>query len=580
MGVRVAAVVDARHDVPPMLAARAEAVGARLLSGGSVRTTHGRQGLRMVQAVDAAGRAASFAAADSGFPGQLPMLPRAEDEPSRLAAVFLVPGQRGKAFVDFQHDVAASDIALAEREGFRSVEHTKRYTTLGMATDQGKTANVLGLAILAESSGRSIAQTGTTMFRPPDTPVAIGAIAGAHVGQALRPFRHAPTHEWSPAQGAPFAATGLWLRAQWYARPGEPAWRDSVDREVLTVRRSVGFCDVSTLGKIEVVGPDAATLLDFVYTGTMSALAVGRMRYGVTLREDGFVLDDGTCARLAPDRFVLTTTTRNAARVLQHLEFCHQVLRPELDVALLSVTDRRAHVAIAGPRSRDVVSVLLDASELAGNAALPFMGLVESTVCGGVPARLYRVSFSGERAYELAVPADYGDALMEAIAEHGKPFGITPYGTEALGVLRIEKGHPASNELNGQTTPRDLGLEGLLAKRKDFIGRALLNRPTLTNPVRPNLVGIRPVERSATLGGGAHFLALDAKPTIANDLGRVTSVAFSPSLDHMIGLGLLADGKARIRSTVRAYDPVRSGDVIGEVCPACFIDPEGERLRG
>jgi methylglutamate dehydrogenase subunit C len=522
-----------------------------------------------------------LAAADAaGFPGQLPVLPRAEDEPSAVTALFHISGSRGKAFVDFQHDVAASDIALAEREGYRSVEHTKRYTTLGMATDQGKTANVVGLAILAERTGRTIEETGTTMFRPPYTPVAVGALVGAHTGMEMRPTRYTPTHDWSAANGASFVETGAWQRAQWYCRPGEAGWRDSVDREVLTVRQAVGFCDVSTLGKIEVVGPDAAALLDFVYTNTMSALAVGRMRYGLMLREDGFVLDDGTCARLAADRFMLTTTTANAARVLQHMEFCHQVLRPELDVGLLSVTDRWAQVAIAGPKSRQVVQALLDMPDAATDAALPFMAHAAPTVCGGVEARLYRVSFSGELAYELAVPADYGSALMQAIAERGEPFGIAAYGTEALGVLRIEKGHPAGNELNGQTTARDLAMTGLLAKRKDYVGRALQGRPALVDPARPVLVGIRPVERGAALRGGAHFLAPGAAAAIGNDLGHVTSVAFSPSLGHMIGLGLLADGKARIGSVVRAYDPVRNGDTEVEVCSPSFIDPEGARLRG
>ena len=647
-GIAVAAIVDARRDVPAALAARAKAAGARLLAGGAIRTTQGGKGIRVVEAVDAGGQDVLFAAdllavsggwnptvaltchqggrpvwnteklaflpgtpppgmtvagaadgrfglheclrtgaqaglkaaEDCGFPGQLPVLPRADDEPSAVTALFHVAGGRGKAFVDFQHDVAASDIALAEREGFRSVEHTKRYTTLGMATDQGKTANVVGLAILAERTGRTIAETGTTMFRPPYTPVSLGALAGAHVGRDLRPTRLAPTHDWSARSGASFVESGAWLRPEWYAHAGEAGWRDSVDREVLAVRDNVGFCDVSTLGKIEVVGPDAAALLDFVYTNTMSALAVGKMRYGLMLREDGFVFDDGTCARLGAARFMLTTTTANAARVLQHMEFCHQVLRPALDVGLLSVTDRWAQVAIAGPRSRDMLALLLDDPGAVAEAALPFMAHAALSLCGGVPARLYRVSFSGERAYELAVPADHGDALMAAIAERGAPLGITPYGTEALGVLRIEKGHPAGNELNGQTTARDLGLGGLLAKRKDYVGRALQNRPALTDPARPVLVGIRPVDRTATLRGGAHFLADGAAAAIANDLGHVTSVAFSPSLGHMIGLGLLADGHARIGSTVRAYDPVRNGDVAVEVCAPCFVDPEGARLRG
>lgn len=533
----------------------------------------------LAECVTTGARAGLDAADSAGFQGQSPVLPRAEDEPREIMPFFHVPGRHGKAFVDFQHDITDKDIELAAREGFRSVEHTKRYTTMGMATDQGKTANLVGLAILAASTGRGISETGTTMFRPPYTPVAIGAIAGAHTGTALRPARRSPTHAWSQAHGASFVETGLWLRAQWYARTDEAGWRDSVDREVRTVRSAVGFCDVSTLGKIEVTGPDAAALLDFIYTGTMSRLTIGRVRYGLMLREDGLVFDDGTCARFAGDRFMLTSTTANAPRVLQHMEFCHQVLRPALDVAMTSVTDRWAQVAIAGPRSREVVEALADPPFDASNTAFPFMAAAELTVCGGVTARLYRVSFSGELAYELAVPAGYGDALMERIAEVGAPFGIAPYGTEALSVLRVEKGHPAGAELNGQTTARDLGMNGLLKKHQDFIGRAMTERPALTDPLRPVLVGFRPVDRAVTISAGAHFLACDAEARIENDLGHMTSAAFSPTLGHMIGLGFLADGQSRIGHRVRAYDPVRNRDTDVEVCRPCFVDPAGERLR-
>jgi sarcosine oxidase subunit alpha len=524
-------------------------------------------------------REGAAAARDCGFAASEPVPPRAEDAPASLAPLFHVGGARGKAFVDFQHDVTDADVALAHREGFRSVEHLKRYTTLGMATDQGKTANVAGLAVMAEIAGRSIPGTGTTVFRPPWTPVAIGAIAGQHRGRDYRPARHTPMCAWAEEQGAIFVEAGPWYRAQWYPRPGETDWLAGVNREVASVRGAIGVCDVSTLGKIEVVGPDAGALLDLVYANTISSLPVGRLRYGLMLREDGFVLDDGTVARLAPDRFFVTTTTANAGRVLQHMEFCHQVLRPELDLSLLSVTDAWAQVSIAGPRARELVAAVIDAGFDVSNEAFPHMACAELRV-GGIPARLYRLSFSGELAYELGVPADYGDALMRRIMRAGAPLGVAPYGTEALAVLRIEKGHPAGGELNGQTTARDLGLGRLVSTRKDCIGRALSQRPALTDPARPVLVGLKPVDRGRRLRAGAHLLPPSAEPRTENDEGHVTSACFSPTLGHSIALGLLARGAERMGQRVRVFDPVRDGDLEAEVCPPCFVDPEGARTRG
>jgi sarcosine oxidase subunit alpha len=518
------------------------------------------------------------AAADRGFTGQPIQLPRAEDEPSAVGAFFHVADGRGKAFVDFQHDVTTADIQQAAQEGFRAAEHAKRYTTLGMATDQGKVGNVVGLAVLADATGRTIPETGVTVFRPPFTPVAIGAIAGAHTGEELKPSRLTPLQDWAAENGASFFEVGPWHRAQWYARPGEAGWRDSVDREAATVRSAVGVCDVSTLGKIEVIGPGAAALLDLVYANTMSTLAVGRVRYGLMLREDGFVFDDGVCARLGPERFFVTTTTANAGRVMQHMEFCHQALRPELDLHMLSVTDAWAQVSIAGPRSRELVEAVVDGFDLS-NAAFPHMSVAEVTVCGGVPARLYRLSFSGELAYELGVPPDLGEAVVRRLMAAGAPLGVAPYGTEALGVLRIEKGHPAGAELNGQTTAGDLGLSGLLSTKKDFIGRAMARRPGLADPLRPALVGLKPVDGVSKLSAGAHFLDLGAAADISNDLGWLTSACWSPALGSPIGLGFLARGRERIGGRVRAYDPVRNGDVEVEVCSPIFVDPEGMRTR-
>lgn len=526
------------------------------------------------------GLAAGVAAArDCGFSPVQEQAPRAEDEPRDGIALFHVPARGNKAFVDLQNDVTADDIALAHREGYRAVEHLKRYTTLGMATDQGKTSGVPGIAIMAELTGRGIDGTGTTTFRPPWTPVTIGALAGPHRGRDFRPTRRTPTHAWAAAHGATFVEVGPWLRAQWYARPGETRWQDTVAREVRAVREAVGVCDVSTLGKIEVVGPDAATFLDFVYANTISTLRVGRVRYGLMLREDGFVLDDGTVARLAGDRFFITTTTANAGRVMQHLEHAHQVLRPELDLAMLSVTDAWAQLSIAGPRSRELLAALLDAGTDVSDGALPHMAVTRGSA-GGVPVRLYRLSFSGERAYEIGIPPDYGTALMERIMAVGAPFGITPYGTEALGALRIEKGHPAGGELNGHTTAADLGLARLVSTRKDCIGARMARRPALADPDRPALVGLKPRDGRSAIRAGSHLLSPGAAETTDNGEGYVTSACVSPTLGHPIALALLRRGPARIGETVRVHDPLRGGDTLAEVCAPVFVDPEGGRTRG
>ncbi len=522
--------------------------------------------------------AGAMAAVKCGYPMATIALPRANEEPAEIAPLWHVKESRAKAFVDFQNDVTVSDIALADREGFSAVEHLKRYTTLGMATDQGKIANVSGLAILAELSGRSIPEVGTTSYRPPYVPVSIGAIAGHHRGRDFRPIRLTPSHQWATEQGAAFIESGAWLRAQYYPRAGEKDWLDTVNREVTTTRGSVGVCDVSTFGKIEIEGADAAVFLDRVCANTFSTLAVGKARYALLLREDGFVQDDGTVARLAPERFVMMSTTANAVRTMQHLEFCHQVLWPSLDVQLASVSEQWAQFAIAGPRSRDVLRKLIDEKHDVADKTLPHLGARE-VAAGGIGARLYRLSFSGELAYELAVPARYGDALIRAMMAAGEEFGITPYGTEALGVMRVEKGHVSGNEINGQLTARDLGLARLVSAKKDCIGRVMAQRPALLTEERPALAGFRPVDRRARLRAGAHFLPVGAVATIGNDQGYMTSVAFSPMLGHWVGLGVIAYGRQRIGERVRAYDPVRNGDIEVEICNPVFFDAEGARLH-
>jgi methylglutamate dehydrogenase subunit C len=522
------------------------------------------------------------AAADAGFKAATSPLPRVDDESCAITPMWHVGGRHGndsKAFVDFQNDVTAADIGLAAREGFRSVEHLKRYTTLGMATDQGKTSNVNGLAIMAALTGQTIAATGTTSYRPPHTPVAIGAIAGRHRGAEFRPLRLTPSHQWAEEQNAVFVETGPWLRAQYFPRPGEASWFDTVRREVQTVRASVGFCDVSTLGKIDVHGPDAGIFLDRLYINTFSTLPVGRARYGVMLREDGIAFDDGTTSRLADDRYFMTTTTANAGRVFQHMQFCHQVLWPDLDVQFVSATDEWAQYSIAGPRSRETLQKLIDPPFRIANADFPYMGVAECTLCGGTPARLYRLSFSGELAYEVGVPTRYGDAMARALMQAGEAFGIAPYGTEALGVMRIEKGHVAGNEIDGRTTADDLGLGRMMSTKKDFIGRVMSARPGLRDPARPKLVGLRARDQQRRLHAGAHLLPTGAAYTADNDQGVITSVAYSPELSRWVGLAFLTHGPERIGESVMMVDFMRDEFHEVEICAPVFVDPKGERLR-
>ena len=524
-------------------------------------------------------RAGGEAVSECGFTRRAVNLPQVDEEYTNVTPLWRVKGAKGKAFVDFQNDVTDKDIELSQREGFSAVEHLKRYTTLGMATDQGKTANVNGLAIMAELTQQTIAQTGTTRFRPPFTPVAIGALAGRHRGKDLKPARLLPSHAFAREQGAVDLEAGLWMRPAYFPRPGEPTWLEAANREVLCVRSGVGVCDVSSLGKIDVQGPDAGAFLDLLYCNTFSTLPVGKARYGLMLREDGFVFDDGTTSRLGPEQFLMTTTTANAARVMQHMDFCHQALWPELDAQFVSVTEQWAQYSIAGPRARDVARALVDAQHDISNEAFPYMAAGEFTALGGLPARLYRISFSGELAYEIGMPARFGDALIRAIMQAGAAHGVTPYGIEALTILRIEKGHVGGNELNGQTTARDVGLGRMMSARKDFIGRVMASRPVLVAPERPVLVGFKAVNPMNPVGSGAHFLSVGAAATAANDEGRTTSVCWSPVLKQTIGMGLLKNGAARMGERVRAFDPLRKRDTLVEICSPVFIDPEGARLR-
>jgi len=525
--------------------------------------------------------AASTIAADLGFTNHSPGdAVTASDEAANVSPFWEVKQSRARAFVDLQNDVTTKDVRQSHQEGFRSVEHLKRYTTLGMATDQGKTANVLGLAVLADASGKAIAETGTTIFRPPYSPVPIGALAGRSRGKNFRPTRLTPSHKWAQTEGAVFVETGAWLRAQWYPRNGETHWRDSVDREVEQTRRAVGVCDVTTLGKIDIQGRDATEFINRVYANGFAKLAVGKVRYGLMLREDGMIMDDGTTARLGEHHYLMTTTTANAVGVFRHLEFCRQCLWPELDVHLISVTEQWAQFSVAGPNSRELLTQVVDDNVDLTNEAFPFMACSEITICSGIQARLFRISFSGELAYEIAVPARYGNSLMDVLMQAGGPLDVVAYGTEALGVMRVEKGHAAGNELSGQTTARDLGLGRMVSTQKDSIGAVLSRRPELNRDDGYALVGFRPVDLTQSLSGGAHFVAQDDAPTMKNDQGYMTSVAFSPTLGHSIGLGLIKRGNERMGEIVQAVSPLKSQAVDVEIVSAYFVDPEGERLRG
>lgn len=526
------------------------------------------------------GEKASIVALEQlGLSGSALDLPQTEDAPVRVSAFWHVGEGKGRAWLDQQNDVTVKDVKLAHQENFTSVEHLKRYTTLGMATDQGKTSNMGGLAIMAELAGKSIPEVGTTIFRPPYTPVAMGTLAGRSVGMQFHPVRETPSHKWAAEQGAVFVEVGNWLRAQWFPRPNEDHWLQTVNREVIATRESVGICDVTTLGKIDVQGANAAEFLNKIYANAFAKLPVGKVRYGLMLREDGIAYDDGTAARLADDHFVVTTTTANAVLAYRNMEFARQCLWPDLDVQLISTTEAWAQFAVAGPNSRRLLQKIVDPEFDISNEAFPFMACGEITVCGGCRARLFRISFSGELAYEIAVPARYGDALVRKMMEAGEEFDVTPYGTEALGVMRIEKGHAAGNELNGTTTALNLGLGRMVSKKKDCIGNTLSEREGLNTSDALNLVGFRPVDYGGKIPAGSHLMNATGPVNAGMDQGYITSAAHSPILGHSIAIGFLKDGFNRSGEVLRAVNPLENTELRVEVVSAHFVDPEGERLR-
>ncbi len=493
------------------------------------------------------------------------------------AAAGAGPETTVKAFVDYQNDVTAKDIRLAVREGMQSIEHVKRFTTNGMASDQGKTSNIHGLAIAAEALNRDMPQVGLTTFRAPYTPVTFGSIVHHGRGKLFDPTRRTPMHGWEEEHGAVFEDVGQWKRAWYYPRAGEDM-HAAVNRECRTVREAAGLFDASTLGKIEVVGPDAAEFLNRLYTNGWTKLKPGRCKYGIMLREDGFIYDDGVIARLAEDRFHVTTTTGGAPRVLNHMEDYLQTEFPELDVWLTSTSEQWAVVAVQGPKAREIIEPLVEGIDLK-NEAMPHMSAREGRICG-VPTRLFRVSFTGEAGYEINVPADYGRAVWEAVWQRAEPLGACVYGTETMHVLRAEKGFIiVGQDTDGTVTPQDAGLSWAIAKSKpDFVGIRGLQRTDLTADGRKQLVGLKTKDPKTVLEEGAQIVADPNEAIPMSMIGHVTSSYWSENCGHSIAMALIADGRSRMGETLYVPMPDRTIEV--EITGTVFVDENGERVNG
>ena len=483
---------------------------------------------------------------------------------------------KAKRFVDFQNDVSVTDIEIALREGYRSIEHVKRYTTLGMATDQGRTSNLNGLQLVSNIENKIVPEVGHTTFRPPFTPVTIGTIVGREVGKHFMPTRLTPMHNWHIKNNAVFVDAGAWKRPRYY-KIGNETMLEAATREAKNVRDKVGICDVTTLGKIDVKGPDAAEFLNRVYTNAWMKLPVGKARYGVMLREDGIVMDDGTTTRISEHHYHMTTTTAQAANVLSHLEYYLQIVWPELNVNVVSTTEQWAGAALAGPKSRDVLAKLFPNIDVS-NESLPFMGYVEGDLFG-VPARIFRISFSGELAYEINVQSDYGLFMWEKMMDIGKEFGIQPYGTEALSTLRIEMGHVAGPELDGRTIPYDVSLDGMVSKKKDFIGKRSLSKIAFNEANRQKIVGLVPIDRKTSIPEGSH-LVVDKNAKLPNPkLGHVSSSCWSVENNNPFSLAIVKDGKNMIGKKLFAVSPLKNKSIEVEVISSHYVDHEGKRVR-
>ena len=618
-GVKVAAIVDIRAAVAPELIARADALGIPVKLSSAITDVRGGKAVSAarVTRIDDAGKGgdSQTIACDAvlmagGWTPSIHLWSHSKgtitwcddlgafvpDQPSEnctsigACAGDLRQGSglnlaalptdcdpaRIKAFVDFQNDVCARDIRLAVREGFRSIEHVKRYTTTGMATDQGKTSNINGMGIAAEMLNRPAIALGLTTFRPPYTPQTFGALAGHHKGELFQPVRKTSIDAWAVEHGAVFENVAHWRRARYFPLVGEDM-AAATRRECRAVRGALGIFDASTLGKIEVVGPDAAEFLNRMYTNPWKALEPGRCRYGLLLKEDGFIVDDGVSARLAPDRFHLTTTTGGAARVLNMMEDYLQTEWPDLQVWLTSTTEQWAVIALNGPNARQVLSGLVDDIDLSADA-FPHMAIREGHICG-VPTRLFRVSFTGELGFEVNVPAAYGRALWEKLIAAGAELGITPYGTETMHILRAEKGFIiVGQDTDGTVTPHDAGLGWAVGKKKpDFVGKRSLARADLIAAGRKQLVGLLTEDPSEVLEEGAQIVFDPAQAIPMTMVGHVTSSYWSEAQGRSIALALIAGGCERMGETVHLPMPGKVHRAV--ICNPVFYDPEGARLN-
>ena len=481
-----------------------------------------------------------------------------------------------KKFVDMQHDVTSDDVKLSHREGYRSVEHLKRYTTLGMANDQGKTSNVNALAQMAVLQNQSIGDTGTTVFRPPYTPVTLGALGGVHSGFYVQPVRLSPFHDAMVHYGAKNTESGLWYRPEYFPETESESLQEGYVREMQHVRTKVGLCDVGTVGKIDVQGPDAGEFLNRLYTNMFATLPVGKCRYGMMLREDGIVDDDGTAARISEHHYLVTTTTAHAAEVLYNMEKYLQTEWTDLKVTVTSVSDQTGTLALAGPRSRDVLNKIT--GQNLDNEKLPMMGMVYANI-GGIPVRIVRLSFSGEMAFEIFADCGYCTQLYHTIMEAGAEFEIAPYGLEALGGLRIEKGFVTHAEINGTITAKEVGMAGLLSKKKWFIGKDMLEREGLQTP-QYEMVGVIGIDKNAPVTMGGHIVASNRFIVDDEDLGYITSSTYSVVHHTNIGLAMVKDGRSRMGETLYVSDPLRGNHFPVQIVDPVFYDKEGEATHG
>jgi sarcosine oxidase subunit alpha len=524
-------------------------------------------------------------AREAGFRARVRKAPQAEPATAGdITPAWIAPtdhpvgkGPR-KHFVDFQNDVTAGDLMLAAREGFHSVEHLKRYTTTGMGTDQGKTSNINALAILARELNKEIPKVGTTTFRPPYTPVSYGALAGRNVGHLSDPVRKTPMHDWHEAAGAKFEIVGQWHRP-WYYPKGDEDIHAAVNRECLAVRNAAGVLDATTLGKIDIQGPDAADFLNRIYTNAWKKLGIGRCRYGLMCREDGMIFDDGVTTRLGDNHFLMTTTTGNAAQVLDWLEEYLQTEWPDLKVFCTSVTEQYATVSLAGPKAREILQPLVGDLDLS-NDAFPFMSMQEAEVAGA-PARICRISFTGELSFEINVPAFWGRTVWDAVMEAGEPHGITPYGTETMHVLRAERGFIiVGQETDGTVTPYDLGMDWIVSKQKpDFIGKRSYSREDTSRSDRKQLVGLLTLDDpSEVLPEGAQITEVARGTPPVPMLGHVTSSYYSANLGHSIAMALIKGGRSRIGEEL--FAPQETKAIRVKVVEPVFFDARGERANG